>query len=154
MIGIIVAKSKNNVIGKDGKIPWNIKGEQKQFKELTTGNTVIMGRKTFAEIGRPLPNRFNIVISKTKKYFGDNIITVDNLKQAIHLSHGDIYIAGGYYLFKESINLADKLYITEVNLNIENGDVFFPEFNEDDFNKVITEENEMYKRLVYTRKGK
>ena len=154
MIGIIVAKSKNNVIGKDGKIPWNIKGEQKQFKELTTGNTVIMGRKTFEEIGRPLPNRFNIVISKTKKYFGDNIITVDNLKQAIYLSHGDIYIAGGYYLFKESIDLADKLYITEVNLNIENGDVFFPEFNEDDFNKVITEENEMYKRLVYTRKGK
>ena len=63
MIGLIVARSKNNVIGKNGEIPWKIKGEQKQFKELTTGNTVIMGRKSYEEIGRPLPNRKNIIVS-------------------------------------------------------------------------------------------
>ena len=67
MIGLIVARSKNNVIGKDGRIPWKIEGEQKQFKELTTGNIVVMGRKSYEEIGHPLPNRKTIVVSKSKK---------------------------------------------------------------------------------------
>ncbi len=68
MIGLIVARSKNNVIGKNGNIPWKIKGEQKQFRELTTGNVVIMGRKSYEEIGHPLPNRMNIVVSTTTEY--------------------------------------------------------------------------------------
>ena len=75
MIGLIVARSKNNCIGKNGKIPWKIKGEQKQFKELTTGNVVVMGRNSYDEIGHPLPNRETIVISKSKKYVGRNIHT-------------------------------------------------------------------------------
>ena len=152
MIGLIVAKSLNNVIGKDGKIPWNIKGEQKQFKELTTGNTIIMGRKTYEDIGHPLPNRMNIVISRNNNYFGENLITVDSLEKAIELSKGNIYIVGGYNLFKEAISMVDVMYITEVNLFIQNGDVFFPKFNEKDFNIKVGEENEKYKRLIYTRK--
>ena len=153
MIALIVARSKNNVIGKKGKIPWNIKGEQKQFKELTTGNTVIMGRKTYEEIGHPLPNRMNIIVSKTTNYSEENLITVDSLEKAIEYAKGNIFIAGGYNLFKEAINLADKLYITEVNIEVEEGDVFFPKFNEEDFEKTITEENNLYKRLVYTKKS-
>ena len=150
MISLIVARSKNNVIGKDGKIPWNIKGEQKQFKELTTQNTIIMGRKTYEDIGHPLPNRKNIVISRTTSY--PEVITVDSLQKAIGLSEGEIFIIGGYNLFKEAIPLVDVMYITEVNLTIENGDVFFPEFNEDEFNVTIGEETNEYKRLIYTRK--
>lgn len=150
MLALIVARSKNNVIGKDGKIPWNIKGEQKQFKELTTNNTIIMGRKTYEDIGHPLPNRKNIVISRTTNY--PNVITVDSLKKAIELSEGDIYIIGGYNLFKEAIPMVDIMYITEVNLNIENGDVFFPEFNEGEFNLTYGEENSEFKRLIYKRK--
>ena len=152
MIALIVARSKNNAIGKQGKIPWDIKGEQKQFKELTTGNTVIMGRKTYEEIGKPLPNRFNIVVSRTKKFEGERLITVSNLNEAIAMSTGNIYIAGGYNLFKEAINLVDIMYITEINQEVENADVFFPEFDEEDFDKEITEENDEYSRLVYTRK--
>lgn len=152
MIALIVARSKNNVIGKNGEIPWDIKGEQRQFKELTTSNTVIMGRKTYEEIGRPLPNRLNIVVSKSTNYFGENLITVDSLEKAINYAKGNTFIAGGYNLFKEAIELVDKMYITEVNLNIEDGDVFFPEFNEDDFTKTLCEENNMYKRLIYNRK--
>ncbi|MBQ8199999.1 MAG: dihydrofolate reductase, partial [Lachnospiraceae bacterium] len=104
MIGLIVARSKNNVIGKNGKIPWKIKGEQKQFRELTTGNVVIMGRKSYEEIGRPLPNRRNIIVSGTKKFEGDNLETVSSLKEAIAAA-GDavIYVAGGYVLFKEAL---------------------------------------------------
>lgn len=78
MIGLIVARSKNNVIGKNGNIPWKIKGEQKQFRELTTGNVVIMGRKSYEEIGHPLPNRMNIVVSTTTEYQGDNLVSVNH----------------------------------------------------------------------------
>ena len=77
MIGLIVARSKNNVIGKNGNIPWKIKGEQKQFRELTTGNVVIMGRKSYEEIGHPLPNRMNIVVSTI---FLNTFLVYDNLK--------------------------------------------------------------------------
>lgn len=152
MIGLIVARSKNNVIGKDGMIPWSIEGEQSQFKELTTNNTIIMGRKTYEDIGHPLPNRKNIVISRTTNY--DDVVTVDSLEKAIELSEGNIYIIGGYNLFKEAIPMVDIMFITEVNLNIENGDVFFPDFDEDEFDIKTLEENSKYKRLIYTRKDK
>lgn len=150
MIGLIVARSKNNVIGKDGMIPWSIEGEQSQFKELTTNNTIIMGRKTYEDIGHPLPNRKNIVISRTTNY--DDVVTVDSLEKAIELSEGNIYIIGGYNLFKEAIPMVDIMYITEVNLNIENGDVFFLDFDEDEFDIKSSEETKNYKRLIYTRK--
>lgn len=86
MIGLIVARSKNNVIGRNGEIPWKIKGEQKFFKELTIGNIVVMGRKSYEEIGHPLPNRQNIIVSKTMKYEGENLITVSSLAEALALS--------------------------------------------------------------------
>ena len=76
MIGLIVAYTRNRVIGNKGQIPWRIKGEQRRFRELTTGNVVIMGRKSYEEIGRPLPNRFNIIVSRTEKYEDENLITV------------------------------------------------------------------------------
>ena len=156
MIALIVARSKNNVIGRNGKIPWSIPGEQKQFRELTTGNIVVMGRKTLEEIGHPLPNRKNIVISRNAQYSYDNLIVLSSLNDALeYYSEGDIYIAGGYNLFKEAIDIVDKMYITEIDLVIENGDVFFPIFQEEDFNVQLLEENHEsipYKRLVYSRK--
>ena len=156
MIALIAARSKNNVIGRNGKIPWSIPGEQKQFRELTTGNIVVMGRKTFEEIGYPLHNRKNIVISRNAQYSYDNLIVVPSLNDALdYYSEGDIYIAGGYNLFKEVIDIVDKMYLTEIDLFIENGDVFFPIFQEEDFNVQLLEENHdtiPYKRLVYSRK--
>ena len=156
MIALIVARSKNNVIGKNGKIPWSIPGEQKQFRELTTGNIIVMGRKTFEEIGYPHPNRKNIVISRNAQYSYDNLIVLPSLNDALeYYSEGDIYIAGGYNLFKEAIDIVDKMYITEIDLVIENGDVFFPIFQKEDFNVQLLEENHEsipYKRLVYSRK--
>lgn len=126
MIGLIVARSKNNVIGRNGEIPWKIKGEQKFFKELTTGNIVVMGRKSYEEIGHPLPNRQNIIVSKTMKYECENLITVSSLAEALALAdNSNIYITGGYGLYKEAIPFVDVMYITEVDMNIEDGDVFF-----------------------------
>lgn len=95
MIGLIVARSKNNIIGKNGVIPWKIKGEQKQFRELTTGNVVIMGRRSYDEIGHPLPNRETIVVSRTKEYLGENLHTAKSVKEAIGmLGDKDGFIAG------------------------------------------------------------
>lgn len=157
MIGLIVARSKNNVIGKNGEIPWKIKGEQKQFKELTTGNVVVMGRKSYEEIGHPLPNRKNIIVSRTKNFTGENLVTVSSLQEAIDISKGEeVYIAGGYGLFKEAIPLVSKMYITEIETVIEDGDVLFPEFDSSEFDMEIGEtsgDDIKYTRTVYTRKN-
>jgi len=130
MISIIVARSENNVIGKGGRIPWKIKGEQRQFKELTRGSAVIMGRKSYEEIGHPLPDRLNIVISSTQNFTGDNLVTVKSLAEAVKAAGSrEIFVAGGAGLFEEALPLADNLYITEVHLTVEDGDTFFPAFD-------------------------
>lgn len=150
MIGLIVARSANNVIGKNGQIPWKIKGEQRQFRELTTGNTVVMGRKTYEEISHPLPNRKTIVVSNSKKFEDENLTTVGSLKEAIEMAGDrDIYIAGGYGLYKEAIPLVDKMYITEIHINVEDGDVFFPEFDKNDF--IMTKGETLGDEIKYTR---
>ena len=156
MVGLIVARSENNVIGKNGQIPWRIKGEQKQFKELTTGNIVVMGRRSYEEIGHPLPNRKTIVVSKTKKFEDENLTTAGSVKEAIEMAGDrDVYIAGGYGLYREAIPFVDKMYITEVHTVVEDGDVFFPESDESEFD--VTEGETLgdeikYTRTVYVRK--
>ena len=157
MIALIVAHSKNNVIGNNGRIPWNIKGELRRYKELTTGNVVIMGRRSYEEIGKPLPNRTNIVLSTTKTYEGENLITARSLKEALDIAGDrDVYISGGEKIFEEAIHIVDKMYITLVDKVIE-GDTYFPNFNEEDFIRQIDEHfnGEIpYTYMTYTRKNK
>ena len=161
MTALIVARSINNVIGKNGAIPWNIPGEQKQFRELTSGNVVVMGRKTYEEIGRPLPNRKTIVVSKSTTFEGENLKSASSVKEAITLASGwaknqNIYFAGGYGIYKEALPLVDVMYITEVKITVEDGDVFFPDFNPDDFDFELEEsggEEIKYTRTKYTRKN-
>jgi Dihydrofolate reductase len=154
MIALIVAYSKNHVIGNQGQIPWIIKGEQKRFKELTTGNIVIMGRRSYEEIGKPLPGRTTIVISKTHKYEDVNCFTCESLDEALVLSgNNDVYIAGGARLYKDALDIVDKMYITLIDTELE-GDTFFPEFDENKFHKEIVEEFDgdiPYTYLTYTR---
>lgn len=170
MVGLIVARSKNNVIGKNGQIPWRIKGEQKQFKELTTGNVVVMGRKSYEEIGHPLPNRLNIIVSRTEKYEGENLLSAPSVQEAIALAQDkealsragftpkgepDIYISGGYGLYKEAVAFVDKMYITEVDTVVEDGDVFFPEFDAEAFEKKTGAsggDEIKFTRTIYTRR--
>lgn len=156
MIALIAAYSKNRVIGSMGKIPWKIKGEQKRFKDLTTGNVVIMGRTSYEEIGRPLPNRTTIVISTTQKYESENCYTCSSLTEALELAGDrDVYISGGAGLYNEAIDLVDKMYITLIDLEIE-GDTFFPEFDENKFtveNDAMFDGDIPYTYFTYTRKG-
>lgn len=139
MIALIVAYANNYVIGNQGCIPWKIKGEQKRFKDLTTGNVVVMGRRSYEEIGRPLPNRMTIVISNTKNYDDANVKTVRTLEEAIEIAGDkDIYISGGARLYEEALPMIEKMYITEINLDIE-GDTYFPLFDKNKFTKEINQ---------------
>ena len=156
MISLIVAYTKNHVIGNKGRIPWRIKGEQKRFKELTTGNVVIMGRRSYEEIGHPLPDRMNIIVSNTKKYEAENCVTAGSLDEAIKLA-GDkeIFISGGARLYEEALPLVYKMYVTEIDADIE-GDTFFPDFDMDDFDRKVEEIHDEgdipFTYVTYTRK--
>jgi dihydrofolate reductase (trimethoprim resistance protein) len=140
MISLIVAVAKNNVIGNNGIIPWKIKGEQKRFRELTTGKTIIMGRKSFEEIGRPLPNRKTILISNTQHIESENCTTVKSLFEAFDLvkNENEVFVAGGGQVYKDSFPFADRIYITVIDKIID-GNVFFPEICKDDFVKIYEE---------------
>lgn len=159
MIGLIVAYTKNRVIGSEGRIPWRIKGEQRRFKELTTGNVVIMGRKSYEEIGHPLPNRYTVVVSSTADYEAENCITVNSLpaaiKKAEELCPGkNIYISGGAGIYKEGIALAEKLFVTEIDAEIE-GDTYFPEFDVSAYERTVEEivDGEIpYSYVTYSKK--
>lgn len=125
---IIVAVANNLVIGKDNKMPWHISEDFKYFKNMTSGHPVIMGRKTYESIGKPLPNRTNIVL--THKYI-DGVIVVDSIESAYKKAEeidDRCFIIGGASLYKECINTVDKLYITHIYTDVD-GDTFFPEID-------------------------
>lgn len=149
MISIIVAVSKNNIIGNNGMIPWKIKGEQSRFRELTIGKTIIMGRRTFQEIGKPLPDRKTIVISNTENIIAEHCITVKSLAEALDLAkyEEEVFIAGGGQVYKEALPYTNRIYMTIIDKFIE-GNVSFPEIKEDDFIK--TYEKRIEGEIPYT----
>ena len=156
MISIIVAVAKGGTIGKEGKMPWKIPGEQRQFKDLTTGHVVIMGRRSYEEIGHPLPERTNIVVSKTKVFSGENLYTVKSLQEAIERAgQEEIFIAGGAEIFQEALPLADKIYMTYVDMEVPDADRFFPNFSEEEYKREEIEKvggETSYLRVLYTKK--
>ena len=129
MISLIVAHDKNRVIGYESKMPWHLPGDLQYFKEMTMGKPIIMGRKTFESIGRPLPGRRNIVITRNKQYKSDGIETVSSLEEALMLTKNDeeVMIIGGEQIFRLALPLANRLYITHINAEL-NGDTFFPSY--------------------------
>lgn len=157
MISIIVAVAKGGAIGKEGKMPWKIPGEQRQFKDLTTGHVVVMGRTSYEEIVHPLPNRTNIVVSKTKVFSGENLYTVKSLKEAIERAgQEEIFIAGGAEIFQEALPLANKIYMTYVDMEVPDADRFFPIFHEEEYKREEIEKvggETSYLRVLYTKKG-
>jgi dihydrofolate reductase len=128
IISIIAAVSNNNVIGKDNKLPWHLPGDLKRFKELTTGHTIIMGRKTFESIGRPLPSRRNIVVTRNKDYKADGVEIIHSIKEALDLvkNEDEVFIIGGEEIYKLALPMANKIYLTRINKEYD-GDAFFPE---------------------------
>lgn len=138
MITIVAAVSDNGVIGVDNTLPWHIPEDFAHFKRLTLNKPVIMGRKTFESIGRPLPNRTNIVITGNPSRFSNvsNVFAVNSLEEAITLGchfNKEVCIIGGSEIYQQSMNVADNMVITRVHQNIQ-GDSTFPDID----NKVWT----------------
>jgi dihydrofolate reductase len=145
MLSIIAAVGKNRELGKGNKLLWHIPEDMAWFREKTMGHPVIMGRKTFASIGRPLPNRVNIVITRDPLFQAEGVTIVHSLEEAIEKTketkNDEIFIIGGANLYEQAILIADKLYITQVDALRPDADVFFPEyksrFTKEEFTKTI-----------------
>lgn len=128
VISIIAAMAENRVIGRENEMPWDIPSELRRFKELTMGHPLIMGRKTFESIGRPLPGRKNIIITKQQGFAPPGCIVVNDLRAALAAAEGadEVFICGGEAVFLEALPLADKIHLTIIDEEFD-GDAFFPE---------------------------
>jgi dihydrofolate reductase len=146
IISHVVALSNNNVIGVDNDLPWNLKTDLNHFKEYTTNKIIVMGRKTYESIGRPLPNRINYIVSNTiKDLDGASIFesTEDALESAKEVcnmdeNYDEIVIIGGGYLFRDTLSVTNKLVLTNVDCDIK-GDVFYPEINLNEWKEIKSE---------------
>lgn len=130
-IALIAAMANNRVIGKDNQMPWHLPEDLRHFKVMTLGKPIVMGRKTFDSIGRPLPGRHNIVISRQEELAIEGATCVTSFEAAMAAA-GDIeelVVIGGGQLYRTTLALADKLYLTEINLNVD-GDTYFPEWDD------------------------
>jgi dihydrofolate reductase len=135
LISQIVAMASNRVIGHKGEIPWKIPGEQKMFRDITMGHAMIMGRKTYESIGRALPGRTSIVVTRQPDYTAPDCIVVSDLKRAFEAcapDESEAFIIGGTQIFQETMSITERIYLTVLPREVP-GDTYFPEFPESDF---------------------
>jgi dihydrofolate reductase len=141
-VSAIVAVAKNNVIGSDNQIPWYLPADFAWFKRVTMGHAIIMGRKCFRSIGRPLPKRTNIVITRDPFFVADGVVVVHSIEQALEFAHDagetEAFIIGGGEIYRQSLEYWDKAYITDVDLEVD-GDVFFPSLTKEDWIEISRE---------------
>lgn len=154
-ISIVVAVAANGVIGRDGDLPWRLSTDLKRFKALTIGKPVIMGRKTWASLNRPLPGRANIVITRNTDFVAEGADVVPSLDAAIAVANreaqaagvDEICVIGGGEIYRQSIGMADILHVTEVQAEVD-GDTRFPDIDAQVFEKVFEEDLPQGKRTV------
>lgn len=153
-ISIIAAIGKNRELGKKNKLLWHIPDDLPRFKKLTLGHPIIMGRKTFESIGRPLPNRTNIVVTRDSSYEVEGATIVHSIEKAIEIAKGienlpaggEIFVIGGGQIYEQALPFADRLYLTIVDAQAE-ADTYFPDYSE--FKKVISKQNNESEGLKY-----
>ncbi len=160
-VSIIVAVSQNDVIGKDNQLPWHLPADMKYFKETTTGHHIIMGRKTYEALGKPLPNRTNIIITRQTDFTVSGCVVVNDLQSALDYAKNqgetECFIIGGGDIFIQAMVWTERLYITRIAHEFD-GDTFFPHLETNDW-KLVKEERHMpdpknrypYVFLVYDR---
>ena len=142
ILSIIVAMSSNRVIGVNNTLPWHLSEDLKHFKSLTVGHTIIMGRKTYDSIGRALPNRRNIVISRNIETSCEGAEVVHSIEDAFSISKndGEVFVIGGSNIYEQALHLVDHLYITEIKKSFL-GDAFFPEINKSIWAETLREDH-------------
>ena len=132
MLSLVAALDRNNAIGKAGALPWHLPDDLKRFKQLTLGKPVLMGRKTAQSIGRPLPGRLNLILtlSRNAPFHADNVVAVRSIEEALaHAGASELMVIGGGEVYRQTIDVADRLYLTEVDTVIDGADAFFPLFD-------------------------
>ena len=161
-VSLIVAMAKNRVIGINNTLPWRLPADLKHFKALTMGHHIVMGRKTYESIGKPLPGRTSVVVTRNPKYTVPGVIVVNSLQAAISASGDDdeIFVIGGAELYLQAIALADRIYMTEIDSDIS-GDAYFPEFKLDEWLEMSRDKHSQlepqplrFDFVVYHRKGR
>jgi dihydrofolate reductase len=142
-LSIIVAMDRNRVIGKGDALPWHISSDLKNFKKITMGKPIVMGRKTHESIGRPLPGRENIILTRDKTYQVEGCTVLHSMDEIFEHCKNveEVMITGGSEIYKLSLEQASRLYLTEVHTEIE-GDTYFPEFDRDEWDEVSREDFE------------
>ncbi|MBK8611577.1 MAG: dihydrofolate reductase [Chitinophagaceae bacterium] len=144
-ITLIVAAAENNAIGKNNELPWHLPNDLKFFKNTTWGMPVIMGRKTFEAVNKPLPGRFNIVITRQADWTADKVTVVKDLNEALEKAAetncNEAFVIGGGEIYKQAFDMADKIYLTRVHTEID-GDTFFPEVDENKWQLISKQEFE------------
>ncbi|WP_375649612.1 dihydrofolate reductase [Bartonella sp. OT172YNZD] len=146
-ICLIAAVAENGVIGREGAMPWHLSTDLRRFKALTLGRPIIMGRKTWDSLGRPLPGRTNIVITRDCTFVAEGAVVAHSLSQACSIARSEasqngadeVFIIGGGEIFQQGLHMADKIFLTEVLASIE-GDSFFPVFNKEKWTIVETQD--------------
>ena len=155
-IALIVAMSENGTIGAKGKIPWHLSEDLRRFKQLTMGHPVLMGRKTYESIGKPLPGRTNIVLTRGAKFITPaGVLAFASLETALdhcrHQHEASVFIIGGAEVYRQALPLAGKLFITEVHLHV-NGDTTFPEYDHKEWAEVAREDHPECSFVEYARR--
>ena len=157
---IIAAIGKNNELGKDGELIWHLPNDLKFFREITTGHTIIMGKKTFESLPKMLPNRTHVVLSRSNAFPEGVIVfhTLDDLLKHFEKSDEELFIIGGGSIYKEFLDYSNRLYLTEIDAECKDADTYFPTFDHSEWNSKVLRENEddgiKYKHVLYKRKNR
>jgi dihydrofolate reductase len=148
-LSVIAAVAHGGVIGRDNALPWHLPADLKRFKALTTGHTLIMGRKTFGTLKGPLPWRTTIVVSRRQDYAPPGVLVAGSLDAALALAEGEeVFIAGGEEIFRQGLDRADRLHLTRIHRDFP-GDTFFPAFDESAWQLVQSERHEAAAEIPY-----
>ena len=161
MLSLIVAISENYVIGREGQLPWHLSADLKRFKKLTMGHHIVMGRKTYDSIGRQLPGRTSVVLTRQTDWAVEGVLTATDLETALELAGDDeeVFIIGGSQIYQLALPLVERLYVTRVQTSVS-GDTYFPEITDDQWQLEQTESfsadeknDHDYSFLIYSRIG-
>jgi len=142
MVKMIAAVGKNLELGKNNSLMWSISEDMKFFRATTAGSTVVMGRLTYESIGRPLPKRRNIIISRNPDYRPEGVERASSLEEALEMCEHDCFIIGGAAIYKLGLEYADEIFLTEIDRSYPDADVYFPEFDKAVWNREVIKESE------------
>ena len=144
-ISLIAAVARNRVIGRDNRLPWRLPADLRRFKELTLGHTLLVGRRTFESIGRPLPGRKMLVVSRREGYAPEGVRVARSVQEALDLAReageAELFVGGGAEIYRQTLPVADRLHLTRIEEDVP-GDAYFPEFDEAQWRLVDREDHE------------